>query len=366
MRVLILGGYGVFGKRIAEALASEGNLTLIIAGRSVGKARRFADTLGVEAVYIDIYQNLKAALEEVNPHIIINCCGPFQGQDFTVFEQCMSQGIHYIDLADGRDYVAQFVQKDKQAKDGNMMAFTGASTVPAISSAIIDSLLETDFSEIHVLDYGVTPGNQTERGVATVAAILSYVGKSFLTLVEGEKNSIWGWQDLKRVTYPFIGKRWMANCDIPDLDFFQARYPTLKTIRFFAGLELSILHLGLWLVSWPVRWRWLSSLTPFASLCRTISLWFYPLGSQNGGMHLHAKGIDRENRAKAVQWYLIAKEGHGPYIPATPAVIITKKIASGELKDRGAYAAVGFMSKDELMAQWQALNIREVKHEAAL
>src|SRR5690242_2489778 len=43
MKVLILGGYGTFGGRLAQLLADEARLTLIIAGRSRAKAQAFCD-----------------------------------------------------------------------------------------------------------------------------------------------------------------------------------------------------------------------------------------------------------------------------------------------------------------------------------
>lgn len=366
MKVLILGGYGVFGKRIAMALSREPDISLIIAGRSIKKAKAFADTIAAQASEVDIQHNLSDRLRVLDPMIIINCCGPFQGNDFTVLEQCIKYGYHYIDLADGRDYVSHFLQQDAQVKKSKILAFTGASTVPAISSAMLEYFTKSEFTEIHTLDYGVSPGNQTERGVATVAAILSYVGKPFTTLINRKPARVIGWQGLKRVTYPKIGKRWMSYCNIPDLDLFPQRYPTLKTIRFYAGLELSLLHLGLWLFSWLVRWKWIGSLQSCAKVFRHISLWFYPLGSNNGGMHMHLRGIDIQGSPKAIAWHLIAKQNDGPQIPATPAVILAKKIARGEIKKVGAYATLGMITKEELIAEWNDLNIHEVQHELPL
>ncbi len=43
-RVLILGGYGTFGRRLAQLLADEPRLTLIIAGRARDKAEDFYES----------------------------------------------------------------------------------------------------------------------------------------------------------------------------------------------------------------------------------------------------------------------------------------------------------------------------------
>ena len=52
---------------------------------------------------------------------------------------------------------------------------------------------------------------------------------------------------LRRHVYPPpAGGRWLADCDIADLALFPQRYPGIERVRFGAGLELSVLHLGLW------------------------------------------------------------------------------------------------------------------------
>ena len=45
LKVLILGGYGTFGGRLAQLLADESRLTLIIAGRSRARAEAFCGQL---------------------------------------------------------------------------------------------------------------------------------------------------------------------------------------------------------------------------------------------------------------------------------------------------------------------------------
>ena len=44
-RVLIVGGYGIFGGRLAQLLADEARLTLIIAGRARDRAEAFCAAL---------------------------------------------------------------------------------------------------------------------------------------------------------------------------------------------------------------------------------------------------------------------------------------------------------------------------------
>ncbi len=222
MKILLLGGCGVFGQRIAAQLAQDPDITLLLSSRSAATARAAAAAHGGSVQGIAVDTDAPGWAHILTTHrinLVINLAGPFQGQDYRVPHAAILAGCHYIDLADARAYVAGFANAlDALAVTHGVVALTGASTVPAIAAAVIDDVLVRDFARITALDYGVTPGNQTDRGTATVAAILSYVGARFLTLQQGRTQPVYGWQGLHRVAYPSLGKRWMSACDIPDLD----------------------------------------------------------------------------------------------------------------------------------------------------
>jgi saccharopine dehydrogenase-like NADP-dependent oxidoreductase len=48
-------------------------------------------------------------LASLAPDLVIHCAGPVQGQDYRVAFASMACGANYIDIADGRDLVAGFV-----------------------------------------------------------------------------------------------------------------------------------------------------------------------------------------------------------------------------------------------------------------
>ncbi len=253
-KILILGGYGNFGKRIAAALIRH-HLPVIIAGRDPVKAEALAKTLAsplVETAIFDVTRDLPAQLETLRPAVVVNTCGPFQGSDYDVAKTCIAHGIHAIDLADGRDFVTGIAALDTDARAHGVSVISGASTVPGLSSAVVERYAP-EFSLIDSLIYGISPGQQAERGLATTRGILSYVGKP-LKPFAGAPGPVYGWQDLYRQAYPGLGKRWMANCDIPDLDLLPAHYG-IGAIRFSAGLELGFMHLGFY-GCFPERCVW--------------------------------------------------------------------------------------------------------------
>jgi hypothetical protein len=287
---------------------------------------------------------------------VINTIGPFQTADYSIPTLCIQHKVHYIDLADARDFVTGITCLDALAKENNVLVVSGASTVPGLSSAVLDNY-KNKFSSIDSLIYGISPGQKAPRGLATTESILTYLGKP-LKPCGNLNQKRYGWQDIYRQDYPELGKRWMANCDIPDLDLFMDRYQ-LKKIQFSAGMESSVLHLGMWMMSYLVRIGIPLNLAKHAKTLLAFSHSFDSLGTKSGGMHMLIKGINKEGKPIEIKWFIVAKENDGPQIPCIPAIILSKKIMHGELHMTGAMPCVGMMTLNEYMNELKGFDIKQ-------
>ncbi|WP_308516381.1 saccharopine dehydrogenase NADP-binding domain-containing protein [Sphingomonas flavescens] len=363
-RVLILGGYGNFGSHIARSLAPNPNVQLVVAGRSLQRAASFAASLGAanpaEAYAIDVRRDFGRRLREIAPGMVIHTVGPFQGQDYAVAQTCIDNGVHYVDLADGRAFVAGIDALDVPAREADVLVVAGASSVPCLTAAIIDEA-SSRFAAIESVDYGISAAQQTNRGLATAAAVLSYVGQPFATLRGGASTVVYGWQDLHGERYLELGLRLFGNCDIPDLELFPKRYPSLRDIRFCAGHEIKLLHLGTWILSWGVRLGVLPPLGRYSSRLLKWSFLFDPLGSSRSGFHMALGGKGRGGRDRTERFFIIARQGHGPYIPCTPAIILAERLANGQLTERGARPCLDLIGLDEFLGAIDHLDISIIR-----
>jgi hypothetical protein len=245
--VLILGGYGVFGRRIAANLARREEIDLVIAGRNAAAAAALARTFGAgraRSLAVDMAQPAAVStLLAVKPAIVVDTFGPFQTRNLTLPRSCAGRGIHYVDISDARARAAEMASLDAVARVEHAAIVTGASTLPAFSTAIVDELAPNP-REVVSIDVGVAPGHLAPRGVATVSAILSYCGKEIPPIC-GDRES-YGWGDLTRFAYPQpVGERWLSNVDTPERALWRTRYPALEEADVRAGFEISILHLAL-------------------------------------------------------------------------------------------------------------------------
>ncbi len=362
--ILILGGYGNFGKRIVESLIHLDNLDILVAGRDCKKAEQLTQQLSASStatltpVELDINSfSFETELEELKPNIVIHTSGPFQGQNYRVAEACIKLGCHYIDLADDRRFVCDITTLNEQAKAKKVLLVSGASTVPGLSSVVLDHY-SPQFNTISSIDLAIAPGNKAERGEATVNAILSYTGQVFDVFSQGEWRHAYGWMDARKVDFgDIVGQRWLANVDVPDLELFPSRYSVKESVRFQAGLELAIMHLPMVTMAWLAKVHLVKNWAPLTKPIVTLSNFFLKWGTDQGGMRIIIKGLDKNNKAKTITWSLYADNGIGPYTPTLSTIIIAKKLITGDINLAGSVPCLGLFSYDELSAHAETLDI---------
>jgi hypothetical protein len=358
MRVLVLGGYGNFGARICRALA-RGGVEVIAAGRDPKRGHQSAgfDAL-IGKAQVDIAdKNLEARIRSIAPGIVIHCAGPFQSQNYQVAHASIAAGAHYIDLADGRTFVTNFsAGVGPIAKSANRLAVSGASTVPALSSAVVDHVADR-FRSIEEIQIYIAPAQHAPRGEATMRAVFSYAGRPFQWKRNGSWQTVYGWQELRRLRFADLGTRWAAACDVPDLALFPVRYPTAKTVEFRAALEVGIQHflfagvsqLRRWGISVPLD-KWAVTLDRFAGFLDRF-------GTERGGMLVSVAGIRADGKRGRIDWHLTADNNHGPEIPCMPAILLARKILQGRVTRRGAMPCMGLLTLDEFTPEFERWGI---------
>jgi saccharopine dehydrogenase-like NADP-dependent oxidoreductase len=361
--VLVLGGYGFFGDRISAALASDPKIRLLVAGRQADKAAAVAARLRLppaQGFALDCNDpELARRLEQLRVDTVIHTAGPFQSQQYTVAMAAIEAGCHYIDVADGRDFVNGIVSLNDAARQKRVTVVSGASTVPALSSAVIDRYLP-QFVRLDSIEYGISSGGRAP-GLATLRGVFSYAGKPFKEWRKGAWRTVYGWRDLTRYVFPApLGARLLSRCDIPDLTLFPQRYPTARTVTFHAGFASSLGHIVVWALAGLVRLHLMPSLVPLSSGLRKMSHGMEYLFSDKGGMFVCLTGEGPGGKLVKVRWNLLAGQNHGPHIPCGAAIALARKLAGGAKVPVGAMPCVGLLSVKEFLAPLRSLDIREV------
>lgn len=352
-RVLVIGAAGVFGSRLCEGLLRNG-FAVVAAGRDRGRAEAVAGRLtavfpdgAVSVAVLDTATLTAADLKATRADIVADMAGPFQGAEPTTARAAVAAGLSYVDLADGRDFVAAFPALDAASKAAGVAALTGCSSTPALSNAVLDRLTE-GWREVVSVEAAISPGARAPRGLSVMRAILSWLGRP-VRVYDGAWTTRRGWSGLYRRDFGAAGRRRVSLCETPDLDLFSARFAPRERALFLAGLEPAAAHLGAWVLAGLVRVLRFDPV-PMAGLLVRLSGWASVVGSDRGAMRVEAYGVDAEGRAARAVWWLVAEPGEGPVTPTLPALTAIKAMGAGRIAP-GARACVGELSMDEIVAE---------------
>lgn len=353
-KVLVVGAGGVFGSRLCEGLLRSG-FEVVVAGRNRARAEGVAKRLlaafpgaRLEVAVLNTATLTPADLKATGAAVVADAAGPFQGAEPTTARAAIVAGLSYVDLADGRDFVAAFPALDAVARAARVVALTGCSSTPALSNAALDRLTE-GWREVVSVEAAISPGARAPRGLSVMQAILSWLGRPARVFDGGDWTTRRGWSGLYRRDFGAAGRRRVSLCETPDHDLFPARFQPKERALFLAGLEPWPVHLGAWGLGLLVR-AFRFDPVPMARALVTLSGWASVLGSDRGAMRVQAFGVDGEGRAARAFWRLVAEPGEGPVTPSLPAIAAIKAIAAGRVAP-GARACVGVLSLEDIVAE---------------
>lgn len=346
-KVVVLGGYGKVGRAISAALAADPLVDCVVAGRDEVRAAQCARALKTLSLRLDARDG--AALDRVLSDVfaVVNAAGPFQKRDYFVAQACAARGVHYVDLADSRDYVLGIASLNRAAQRGAALIVSGAGIAPVISGALTDYLAK-DFDRVDEIHVGVTHSRARRRGDTCVRAFLGTIGSPMQVFEKGHWRPAYGWTESERVRFPRpLGARRLYLYDAADLALFPERYGA-HTVTFRTDAPLANVKLGLSLIGGLRRRGRLTDPARFAHLMMASSALARRRNAVAYALRVSVRGTfgdaPRERHA-----YLIARAGD-ERVSVTPAVALIRKWVKQGLVEAGARPALGLLDWDEIRA----------------
>jgi Domain of unknown function (DUF4166)/Saccharopine dehydrogenase NADP binding domain len=350
-KILILGGYGIFGGRLAQLLAPDARLTLFVAGRSLDKAQAFCAGLpegaARSALAFDRDADVGAQLAAIAPDLVVDASGPFQsysGDVYRLVRASIAQGADYMDLADSSEFVAGIGAFDAEARAKGVYVLAGVSSFPVLTAAVVRNLAD-GLSRVEAIRAGVAPSPFARVGLNVIRAIASYAGRPVELTRDGRSVRAYGLTEtMRRAVRPPgrlpLESRLFSLVDVPDLRALPPLWPGLRSIWIGAAPVPEILHRALIALAWLVRLRLLPNLTPLPPLFHRV-LAKLRWGDHRGGMFVEIEGTDDAARAVRRSWHMLAEGDDGPLIPSMAIAAIVANELAGRRPTAGARAATG-------------------------
>lgn len=345
-KILIIGGYGVFGGRLAHLLSDHKDIELIIAGRNRAKAEAFCTRQNGNALFTPLEfdrANIKITLETLSPNLVIDASGPFQnyGDDrYQTVRAAIATHTNYLDFADSAEFVASIHQFNEAAKKAGIFVLSGVSSFPVLTAAVIRAIgHEVDVKNV---TGGIAPSPFAGVGLNVMRAVISYTGSPVTIRRNGRDAVAVGLGESVYYTIAPPGLKPLRNIrfslvDVPDLQVIPTEYPEIQNLWMGAGPGPEILHLILNLLAKMRATLGLPSLARLSPVFYWV-LNHLKIGEHRGGMFVEIAG-SKNGSPITRSWHLLAEGDDGPLIPSMAIEALTRKLLVGERPIIGARAA---------------------------
>ncbi len=197
MKVVVLGGYGHYGRYIARKLADRDIVTsLVITGRSLEKAQSLADSLGTKAVAarFDLFEASELPEAARGADLIVNVTGPDHLTAIPALRLAIIAGADYCDLNISWRATEKALAMSQDAEAAGITAITGMGAFPGLFSLLAMQGIG-HFDQVKALRIGYCmsvqaafgdPKNGAQQGIgAALAAVIHGFSGTVRQFVDG-------------------------------------------------------------------------------------------------------------------------------------------------------------------------------------
>jgi len=201
--ILIAGGYGVVGRRIASELAPAYPNRIVVAGRHQARADKTAATIGHgvrgRAIDITVPSSVAAALDGVA--IVVSC---IDQPGHKLLWAAIERGLRYTDITPHLTELGRGAAYEKihaAARASRAWLVLGTGIVPGISSVMVRALADT-LGGADEIETALLLGANDVSGPASFDYFLQKLAMSFDIHVDGKDRRVRAFSAPSVVEYP--------------------------------------------------------------------------------------------------------------------------------------------------------------------
>jgi saccharopine dehydrogenase-like NADP-dependent oxidoreductase len=288
--ILIIGGYGTVGRRVAADLAPDYPDRVVVAGRSDERAARLATELGhgVRARRVDVGDpdSVEAALDGVG--LVVSCIDQPEPH---LLRAAIGRGLAYTDIAPHLMTRRPTEAMKAEAARTKARIVLGTGLAPCISS-LLARLGADRVGAVKKVEVGVLLSVGDTYGPASRAYLLEEISLPYAVWTEGREKPARPFGGHARVTFPApLGKRTAYLFPFSDQVFFP------KTL----GARTALSRLAL-------EPPWLGAVLSVLLRLRATAMLGRRAGAKERAQHLNAW---LRRRYEGRDWYGIVVEVEG-------------------------------------------------------
>jgi len=245
-------------------------------------------------------------------------------------EACLAAGVHYVDIADDRCWIARLHARDAEFRERGLAAAVGCSSLPGISGALA-VLAAKRLAAVERARVTLFIGNRNPKGEAAVRAAAAQLGRSFAA-PQGMLRGLHG-REVVDLPPPF-GPRAVYDWESPELDLFPSLLGA-RAVRVLVGFEARLATRSFALLARLGPRFGGSLLSAIAPVARHLS------GFGHSGGFVKVELFASDGTCAAVS---LGGAHDGQRMAALPAAFVAQGLADGSVTAHGvmtAYEALG-------------------------
>jgi saccharopine dehydrogenase-like NADP-dependent oxidoreductase len=234
-QVLILGGSGRIGSKVATDLIAHTSSHVTIAGRNLTTGAEVSQQLGDRVQFVAIDLTNVAQLQDAisRADLVIHCAGPFHYRDAGVLKLCIEQGVNYVDVSDHPSFTRKALAYKAAAESAGITAVINTGIFPGISNSMVRRDVEQlDQAEKIHLSYVVAGSGGA--GVTVMRTTFLGLQRPFEAWIDGEWKIVKPYSDREVVEFPKYGNVGVYWFDMPEAFTLPETFPVKTVITKFA------------------------------------------------------------------------------------------------------------------------------------
>jgi saccharopine dehydrogenase-like NADP-dependent oxidoreductase len=240
--VLIVGGSGSVGRRIAGLLGPQLGEHLVLGGRNPSRAADVARRVGARVLALDIGDatTFESALEGVA--LVVMC---LDTSDLAFPHACVSRGIHYIDITASLEVIERLECLDDIARTQGAAILSSVGLAPGLTNLLAKACVARSPHPIASLDIHLLFGLGDHHGPAALEWMVDRLHQPF-TSADAPEIRRWSFSERSQATFsaPF-GHRATYRFNFSDQHTLRETL-SLPLIRTWSTFDQAWLAAMLW------------------------------------------------------------------------------------------------------------------------
>ncbi|WP_342535259.1 saccharopine dehydrogenase NADP-binding domain-containing protein [Lysinibacillus sp. FSL K6-1151] len=337
--ILIVGGYGEVGSKMATMLLTSYPNKIWIAGRSFEKAKQFCAQHHhlAKPIQMDVSKTVNAQ-QLANVALVIMC---LEQKDTAFANLCLKEGIMYIDITASYAFLKKLEELHPIAKQNNATAVFSVGMAPGLTNLMAMHAAQ-QLASIEKLHISILLGAGDTHGNAAILWILHQLNIPFYSYKNKKTTNF---TNRRKVPFKELGKRSVYQFNFSDQHTLAKHFPTIP-IMTRLGFDVESLN---WFVSFLQKSR-IAKLLKFNKIQTTLAslIQKIKIGSEVCGIHVEAIGKKHHKEAVFTLDFLDRDES---LVTAKVATAIAKELLNNK-HPFGTYHIEELFTLETLQAQF--------------